>query len=114
MSFSMYFGHVTAAVGTRNAIVICKDAGCTTAFSADELEIIKSMDAAYDGNADAGLGQMRAATAVTVSAELGPVNTRAERVVTAATLANNTTAGAATDWNTTTHLAAVWLFDRTF
>lgn len=113
MSFWMYFGHLTAAVGTRNAIVICKDAACATAFSADELEIVKSMDAAYDGTADAGLGQMRAATAVTVSAALTAANTRENRLVTAATLSNNTTAGAATDW-ATTHLAAVWLFDRTF
>lgn len=82
-------------------------------LATNELEIVKSMDAAYDGTADAGLGQMRAATAVTVSAALTAANTRENRLVTAATLSNNTTAGAATDW-ATTHLAAVWLFDRTF
>jgi prepilin-type N-terminal cleavage/methylation domain-containing protein len=113
MSFWVYFGNVAAASGTRNAIIICKDAACGTAFSADELEIIKSMDAGFDGVADAGLGQLRAATAVTPSAALTAANNRENRLVTAATLANNTTNGAATDW-ATTHLAAVWLFDRSF
>ena len=89
-------------------------------FSLDELEIIKSLDASYDGVADAGGGQFRAATAVTVTAALTGAGTptRDNRVVTAIAaggFADASPAGAATpiEWGIT-HRAAVWLFDRTF
>lgn len=115
LTFWVYYGNVTAAVGARNAIVMCKTAGCAagTFFSNDELEIIKSLDASYDGTADAGLGQVRAATAVTLTSLTAQSN-RTNAVVTAATLASNTTAGSTTAWNTTDQVALVWLFDRTF
>lgn len=116
MSFWVYFGNISAAVGTRNCMVICKDVGCANDFSADELEVIKSLDAAYDGVADAGLGQFRGATAVTLAGGITALGTptRANDVVTAATLSNNSSAGVSTAWSPTAHKAAVWLFDRTF
>lgn len=115
LSFWVYFGTATsgAPAATRNAIIMCKTANCAaaTTFSADELEIIKSLDASYDGVADAGLGTFRAATAVAVST-LTAQNSRDNGVVTSATAAG-TPAGTATAW-ATTHFAAAWLFDRTF
>jgi prepilin-type N-terminal cleavage/methylation domain-containing protein len=115
LSFWVYMGNAAAAVGTRNAIVICKDVACATNFNADEIEVIKSIDSAYDGAADAGTGQFRAATAITLAASTGTVGTpaRDSRTMTAATFVNNTTVGAPTIW-ATTHRAAVWLFDRPF
>lgn len=118
MSFWVYFGNAQPTIGTRNCMVICKDAACATTFSTDELEVIKSLDAAYDGVADAGLGQFRGATAVTLKGGLATVGTpaRANDVVTAIAAAgfvDASSAGTATAW-ATTDKAAVWLFDRTF
>lgn len=119
LSFWVYFGNSSPTVGTRNCIVICKDAACATTFSTDELEVIKSLDAAYDGVADAGLGQFRGlTTAPTITAALTGAGTpaRDNRVVTAiaaASFSNASTNGSTTAWGAT-HLAAVWLFDRTF
>jgi prepilin-type N-terminal cleavage/methylation domain-containing protein len=105
---------VIVPVGTRNAIVICKDAACAVNFTADEIEVIKSIDTAYDGAADAGMGQLRGATAITLAASAGTVGTpaRNSRTMTAATITANTTAGAPTVW--AAQRAAVWLFDRPF
>lgn len=113
MSFWIYFGNVPGATGTRNAIVICPAVACGTAFTTDQLEIIKSLDTAIDGSADAGLGQMRGATAVTLVGGLAAQNGRANDVVTTATVANVTAAGATAAW-ATTHVAAVWVFDRPY
>lgn len=117
LSFWVYFGTTTSTAPnavTRNAMVICKTVDCASAttFSADELEIIKSLDASYDTFADAGSGTFRAASAVTVPTALTAQNNRANNVVTASTAVGVAT-GTATTW-ATTHFAAVWLFDRTF
>ncbi|MEI6306112.1 MAG: prepilin-type N-terminal cleavage/methylation domain-containing protein [Deltaproteobacteria bacterium] len=116
MSFWVYFGNVTAAVGKRNAIVICKTANCAAAtlFNKDELEIIKSIDTALDGVADAGVGQIRAAATVTMVGGLTANNGRTNDVVKASTVVDNTITGTATLWDTTAHFAAIWAFDRPF
>jgi prepilin-type N-terminal cleavage/methylation domain-containing protein len=115
MSFWVYFGNIPAAVGTRNALVICKDAACATTFTADELEIIKALDTAIDGAADAGLGQVRGATAVTLVGALTAQNARTNDVVTTATVGNVTVAGATALWlPASNYLAAVWAFDRPY
>jgi len=110
LSFWIYFGRVSSTDATpvvRNAMFICKTVDCAvaTTFSLDELEIIKSLDASYDGVADAGLGTFRAPSAVTFATGTAQ-NGRANGLVTASA------AGTAT-W-ATTHFAAAWLFDRTF
>lgn len=117
MSFWVYFGNVPATVGTRNALVICKNAACNATFSNDELEIIKALDTSMDGNADAGLGQVRGATAVTAVAGLAAQGTpaRVNSVVTDVTVANVTAAGATADWLPgNNYVGAVWAFDRPY
>lgn len=117
-SFWVYMGNTTTAgSGARNAILVCGSVDCATAFTADQLEIIKAMDTAYDGSADAGLGNFRAVTAVATLAPAAPAlaGTRMSASFSGAGVVSavNTTAGTATAW-ATTHTAAVWLFDKPY
>jgi prepilin-type N-terminal cleavage/methylation domain-containing protein len=120
MSFFVYPGSVTPTVGNvRNALVICKSAACTGQFTADEIEIIKALDTAIDGTADAGMGQLRGVTAAPTLTGLGAwtlASGRANDTLTAATISGTATAvvGATAPWAATTFNAAVWLFDRPF
>lgn len=115
MSFFVYFGNVAGTTSFRNVIVVCKDATCGTAFSTDELEIIKAVDTAIDGSADGGTGQFRLATGATLVGGLAATaGGRAEDVITAAAGMNKTAGGAAVGtvpWGATAK-AAVWSFDR--
>ncbi|MBI5663817.1 MAG: prepilin-type N-terminal cleavage/methylation domain-containing protein [Nitrospirae bacterium] len=111
-SLWIYYGNDVPPSGARNVMVICSVANCATAFTADALRIVQSVDTSIDGTADAGLGQFRGATAVTL-AGAGTINTRTVAAVTAVTGVNETAAGAATAWATTQN-AAVWLFDRPY
>lgn len=112
-SYWVFIGSDTL-VPPRNAMVICNSAGCATQMSADDLNILQSVDTAIDGTADAGLGQFRGATAVTLVGS-GLVNNRATAVVTAVTAVNETTAGATQLWTAAApKVAAVWLFDKPY
>lgn len=111
--FWVYIGYDGSGGINKNAMVICKTVTCgATVFTSDELKLIEAVDTAIDGLSDAGLGQFRGATAVTL-AGAGTVNNRATAVVTAVTAVNETSAGATTVWAITQN-AAVWLFDRPY
>lgn len=114
-AFYMYFGNTTGDATGRNVIVICSEATCTDAFSADQLEIIKSVDNNIDGVADANQGQFRGAT----TAVADPSATTPSGFAVTAAPVNATTAGAATaetiPWDPSTgYKAAIWAFDRPF
>jgi prepilin-type N-terminal cleavage/methylation domain-containing protein len=115
MSFWIYFGNVAGLTGFRNGIFICKDAACSVAFTTDELEIIKSVDTALDGVADAGLGQFRGIAATpSVTALAAVVGTaQVNSVITAGVPVSIAVNGATTLWDTAPK-AAVWSFDRPF
>jgi prepilin-type N-terminal cleavage/methylation domain-containing protein len=115
-SFWVYIGYdSTGAAANKNIIIVCGAAACATAFTNDQLNIIRSLDTAIDGRADAGLGQIRGVNAApTVTAELGPTNNRANRVVTAVTAESETAAGATEEWGAQARFSAVWLFDRPY
>lgn len=123
MSFWFYPGFVTVTTtagptGSRNALFVCKDANCSTAITDDELEIFKAMDTAFDGVADAGMGQFRAFTARDSYIAATTIQGRASgtpSITTTASIpgAGTTVTGATTAWATTQH-GAVWLFDRPF
>ena len=53
-----------APATAQNVIVICKDAACATAFSADELAFVESFDTSIDGTASGTAGLVRATTTV--------------------------------------------------
>ena len=99
--FFMKMGFNTVSGTSKNVIVICKSDACTTAFTADELVCFESFDTATDGTADAGAGNVRAATAVTLAAGSGNEVVAATTDVTASS----------TVWGTT-HVALVYYFDR--
>jgi prepilin-type N-terminal cleavage/methylation domain-containing protein len=112
--FWIYIGYDSSI--NKNVLVICKTDTCdaTITFTSDELKLIESLDAAIDGISDAGLGQFRGATAVTLApATPGTVNNRAATAVTSVTAVDETSAGLSTAWATTQN-AAVWLFDRPY
>jgi hypothetical protein len=96
-------------------MVICKNAACNATFSNDELEIVKALDTALDGNANAGLGQVRGATAVTAAVlDAQGTPARDNGLVTTVT-ATNTAAGATADWlPANSYVGAVWTFDRPY
>ena len=109
--FYVYIGYDSTGTN-KNAVVICKISTCATVFTLDELKLIEAVDTAIDGLSDAGLGQFRGATAVTLVGS-GTVNSRATAVVTDVTAVSETTAGATAVWAITQN-AAVWLFDRPY
>jgi len=119
MNFWVYIGNTTVTAGTRNAILICGDASCANVLSNDQVEIVKSLDAAFDGVAEAAAGQFRAVTTAPtfdVAANTAVNTNWVTGVFSAADVVpvNTTTTGATgTAW-AITHRAAVWLFDRTF
>jgi prepilin-type N-terminal cleavage/methylation domain-containing protein len=117
-SFWVYIGSiVTATPVTRNAILVCGTVDCATAFTPEQLEIIKAMDTAYDGIADSGLGQFRSVTTAPTLAPVAPALASGRMSASfsgagvAATVDTNT--GTATPWPATA-VAAVWLFDKPF
>ncbi len=104
LQFYVFLGHTTGVATTgRNVIAVCKDATCGTAFTADELELIKVVDNSFDGDADAGAGQIRGASTITITGDY----------VAAATVVNTIATGTVIPW-TTAHKAAIWAFDRPF
>ncbi len=114
-SFWIYFGYdSTGGAINKSVMVACGVANCGTAFTADQLKTIETIDTAIDGIADAGFGQVRGATAApTGTYGLAAQNGRANGVVTAITATDETPAGATAVW-ATTHFAAVWLFDKPY
>ncbi len=117
-SFWVYMGNTSAGTipVARNAILVCGSVDCATAFTADQLEIIKAMDTAYDGSADGGLGNFRAVlTPATLVPAPSLVSGRMTTTFDGAGVAavDITGPGLATPW-AITHTAAVWLFDKPF
>ena len=117
-SYWVYFGYDTVGDNLgRNVMVICKNQDCDTVISPDEKRMLERVDTAIDGRADAGLGQFRAFTGITLPAGgKGTVNNRRTAVVTSVTAINESTAGAPRDWGAGTppQWGAVWLFDRPY
>jgi len=111
--FYVYFGYTQSQTPgvTRNIMTICKDSACALTFSSDELEIIKAIDTAFDGNADAGKGQFRGNSATVGSGGVLPAATNVIRDI--PLFKNFSSAGRTpqTPW-TTTYTSAVWAFDR--
>ncbi len=113
--FWIYIGYdSTGGAINKNVMVICKTVTCAaTVFTSDELKLIEAVDTAIDGISDAGTGQFRGATAVTL-AGAGTVNGIVTAAVTAVTgVGTEATAGTTAVWATTQN-AAVWLFDRPY
>lgn len=81
----------------KNVIAICKITDCSTVFDNDELVYMEAIDTAIDGYADAGAGNVRGATALTVT----------NGIVTVITTESSGT----TTWSTS-HKALVYYFDR--
>ena len=115
VKFYTYFGNVPgkpsgSVSSRRNVMIICKDENCTDTFTADELEIIKAVDTAIDGSANAAQGSFRANTGALDT--IVPVKT--EWVANLSTFSNFSTLSTLdTPWATTDKMA-VWAFDRTF
>lgn len=118
LSFWVYFGNVPARgdAAFKSAMFLCKDSACANTFTADELEIVKAIDTAIDGSANAGNGQFRASSNAleeviagqTVAAEyIGYLSTKAN-------FANfSTSTDYSLEWLNTDRMA-VWAFDRPF
>jgi prepilin-type N-terminal cleavage/methylation domain-containing protein len=116
-SFYFFLGNNGSATNKKNVMIICANDECDQTFTADQLQIIQSVDTALDGTADAGVGQFRAATTAPTIAPTTPtaVNGKYTAAVTVAAAVNDTTAGATATWEaTTTAKAAVWAFDRPY
>ncbi len=115
-TFYIYIGFDSPGGTNKNVLVICKTVDCAAApaFTLDELKLIQAVDTAIDGISDAGMGQFRGATSVTLlPAAPTLINNRYAAAVTAVTGVNETVAGVTTAWATTQN-AAVWLFDRPY
>lgn len=118
-SFYLYPGFITIAGINRNAIIICPDPACARVMTADEMQVIQSMDTAIDGVSGAATGQFRAFTAAptlspAVPAAVAAAGNRFVATLTAGTPISTTAQGViATTW-AITHRGAIWLFDRPF
>jgi prepilin-type N-terminal cleavage/methylation domain-containing protein len=119
-SFWFYIGNTPATTplgGTRNCIVICKSKACTTLLSNDDVELLKTLDTALDGSADAGVGQVRAITTLpvvgTIVTTLAAVQGRDNGVAIAPVTADTTNVGATLPWDNTQY-GAIWTFDKPY
>jgi len=99
-TFYMKMGYNTVGGTKKNVIVICKADDCATKFATDELVFLEAVDTSIDGVADAGAGNVRAASAA-------PTLAGDDEVVTATA---DVTAPD-TPWGTG-HNALVYYFDR--
>lgn len=112
LNFYMYLGVVPGDPnGTqRNVLILCNKIDCSATFTADEIEIIKSIDTAEDGFADATKGQFRGVVSA-LNPQISGGNT-----LTALTGFSNYSAASniSTPWTAGTFKAAVWAFDRPF
>ena len=123
-SFYVYPGSASISNGitttTKNAFVICATSNCAagTFLNSEAMQILQAVDTAIDGNADGGVGQFRAITAANLFPNAPALSAAAGNrfvgTLTGVTPVDTTAAGVATAWNTTTHIGAVWLFDKPF
>lgn len=129
-TFWFYFGYAEkTTTDFRNVITACKSKDCTTAMSADDIEILKAFDTAIDGNANAGQGNVRSLiTALPVFATgspgfFGPLasstGNRANGVanIPIASMSSIATSGLDLPWvydTTALVYGAVWTFDKGF
>jgi prepilin-type N-terminal cleavage/methylation domain-containing protein len=126
-SFWFYIGNTTTTdSGARNAMLICGSVDCRTPFTTDQIEILKSVDTAFDGSADSGLGQFRIASGLAAAAPpvLNPnppavlVNNRMTATfsgVAIVSVPNTSTGTAALGWaSSANNTAAIWLFDKPY
>jgi len=110
-SFYIYFGNTgTHAAPGKNVLVVCSTAKCDKAFTADELEIIKTVDTSMDGAADAGVGQVRGSIITTPDPSASnPVGFADSSTPTQATVAGSTEL-----WGSAAYTRAIWAFDKPF
>lgn len=110
-SNNFYF-YLTSAAGSggivKNVMIVCTNATCSQALTADEVEMMKVLDTSIDGSAAADAGDVRSLTSVTSVTAGSPVNGRATAGV--ATL--NAIGGSAT-W-LPANFGAVWYFDKPY
>jgi len=99
-SFYVFLGNDGDSPKPRNVLVICNSNNCVNRFTDDELFYIRAFDTAIDGLANAGLGQVRAATAVT--------NVNSGKWL----VSGLTVESSARDWSSANDLALVYFFDR--
>lgn len=97
-SFYVFYG----SNGSHNLLAICRANDCNTAFTTDDLEYAKSLDAALDGVANGTDGVIRAATTIGVDNAKWRVN----GTVTLGTGSNYE------NWNATDINGIVYFFDR--
>jgi len=117
-AFWVYMGTSIAAAGGGgqpvNAMVICKTVGCAagTILTDDELELLKTVDTAIDGEPNYGRGAFRALTVSGYLVATAATSTggRADGYVINATASGTSSA----TWTTTAHIGAVWAFDKPF
>lgn len=120
MSFWFFYGNANndAGNGKVSVIAICKDAACATEFTADEADLISSVDAALDGSVNNGLGAFRSAAKLTTATDfIVAADTAGKRnngSVTGVTV--NKTSAPDTKWTNGSgkDAVAVWAFDRKF
>jgi len=99
-SFYVFLGNDGDSHKPRNVLVICNSNNCRNNFTDDELFYIRAFDTAIDGLANAGLGQVRAATVVT--------NVNSGKWL----VSGLTVESSARDWSSANDLALVYFFDR--
>jgi prepilin-type N-terminal cleavage/methylation domain-containing protein len=95
--FYMEMGYDNSASNDANVMVIVTVDNTATALTSDELAFMEAIDTAIDGSADAGVGNVRALTAATITSGI---------------VLDVTEATSTADWTATTHLGLVYYFDR--
>ena len=95
--FYMEMGFDGGETKNNNVMLIVTVDNTATALTSDELAFLEAIDTAIDGTADAGVGDVRALTAATITSGIPVAVTQVTSTV---------------DWTATTHLGLVYYFDR--
>jgi prepilin-type N-terminal cleavage/methylation domain-containing protein len=112
-AFWFYLGNVHSGTNQKvNIIAICSTVNCGTAFTDDELALMKAVDTALDGGADEGVGNFRSAkTAITVASSSTTGGGRADGYIND----TGTVSILSAVWpSATAATAAYWAFDKPF
>ncbi len=114
--FYFYLAHDDGSP-QRSVILICNAPACGSHLTADDVELLKSIDSSIDGSSDSGSGNLRGVTAAMTTVSGTTFHDDANHLTggsTAIAVARTNVAQApGTGWSTE-QFAAVYYFDKSF
>lgn len=114
--FYFYLAH-DDGTPNKSVILICNVSACTSKLTADDVELLKSIDSSIDGSSDSGSGNLRGYKAAMTAVSGSNFHADANRLTGGSTAIQVTRTNVADSpslgWSTDQY-AAVYYFDKSF